>query len=141
MHQKAQKYDQAYWLMKDKAAKSAPPTSSTSRDNKSSAPLDKKSFHSSSAQPSSHPNNLSSAPKSGSSSTFKKGLTDKLSKDGRLCMDERKCCMEKNLCLYCGAGGHSAKDCCKASSTKGCTSQPVASSSTQPASDPLDLKK
>ena len=24
--------------------------------------------------------------------------------------------MEKNLCLYCGAGGHSAKDCCKASS-------------------------
>ena len=128
--------------MKDEAAKSAPPMTSTSRDKeKSSAPSDKKSFHSSSAQPSSRPNNSSSAPKSGSSSTFKKDLTDKLGKDGRLCMDKRKRRMEKNLCLYCGAGGHSAKDCCKASSAKGRASQPVASSSTQPASDPSDPKK
>ena len=128
--------------MKDEAAKSAPPMSSTSRDKeKSLAPSDKKSFHSSSAQPSSRPNNSSSAPKSGSSSMFKKDLTDKLSKDGRLHMDEQKHCMEKNLCLYCGAGGHSAKDCHKASSAKGHASQPVASSSTQPALDPLDPKK
>ena len=75
--------------MKDKAAKSVPPTSSTSCDKeKSSAPLDKKPFHPSSAQSSSCLNNLSSAPKSSSSSTFKKDLTDKLSKDGRLHMDE-----------------------------------------------------
>ena len=89
IHQKAQKYDQAYWLMKDKAAKSVPPTSSISQDKeKSLAPSDKKPFHSSSAQSSSHLNNLSSMPKSGSSSMFKKDLTDKLGKDGRLHMDK-----------------------------------------------------
>ena len=144
MRQKAQKYDQAYWLMKDEAAKSTPPTSSASKD-KSSAHSDKKPFHSSSGQSSSRsdsrPNASSSSSKSGSSTTFKKDLSDKLGKDGKLRTDERKRRVEKNLCLYCGAGGHSAKDCRKAASTKGCAAQPVASSISQPASDPSDPKK
>ena len=59
-----------------------------------------------------------SAPKP-SSSVSQSGknldLSDKLGKDGKLKSDERKCRMEKNLCLYCGAEGHLAKDCRKVS--------------------------
>ena len=130
--------------MKDEAAKSAPSTSYLPKEkdrDKTSATSDKKPFPSSSSQPNSscsdsRPNN----PSKPSASGFKKDITDKLGKDGKLWTDEQKCRMEKNLCLYCGAGGHSAKDCHKAASAKGRATQPVASSSTQPTSDPSDPK-
>ena len=60
MHLKAQKYDQAYWLMKDEVAKSAPSTSYLPKErdkDKTLATLDKKPSPSSSSQPnSSHSN-------------------------------------------------------------------------------------
>ena len=40
-------------------------------------------------------------------------LTGKLGKDGKLTPVERQCCMENNLCLFCGKTGHLAKDCSK----------------------------
>jgi len=33
-------------------------------------------------------------------------LSSKLANNGKLTSDERKKCLENNLCLYCGAGDH-----------------------------------
>ena len=43
-------------------------------------------------------------------------LALKLGKDGRLTQGERQCCMDNNLCLFCGKPGHIAKECLKATS-------------------------
>ncbi|KAF8626443.1 hypothetical protein AX17_006557, partial [Amanita inopinata Kibby_2008] len=59
----------------------------------------------------------------------KPNLSNKLGKDSKLNSNKRKHQMENNLCLYCGAGGHMAKDCRKASTTCGCTAN--ASTSTE----------
>ena len=45
-------------------------------------------------------------------------ISDMLDEDGKLKADERKRRLEKDLCLYCGTGGHSAKECHKAPSTR-----------------------
>ena len=38
--------------------------------------------------------------------------------DGRLTQQERQCCINQKLCLFCGKPGHMAKDCNKASAAK-----------------------
>jgi len=43
-------------------------------------------------------------------------LSDKLGKDGKLTSEERKCRFDMNLCMFCGATGHKAKDCPKSGS-------------------------
>ena len=56
----------------------------------------------------------------GSTSESKKlnpNLSSKLGKDGKLTPQERQCRLNKNLCLFCGASGHMAKDCLKSTST------------------------
>ena len=40
-------------------------------------------------------------------------LTGKLGKDGKLTPQERHCCMDNSLCLFCGKTRHIAKDCPK----------------------------
>ena len=44
-------------------------------------------------------------------------ITDKLGKDGKLTLQERQCCFDNNLCMFCGSPGHSAKYCLKSSSS------------------------
>ena len=51
-----------------------------------------------------------------SSSTLKPDLTSKLGSDGKLTSDERKRHFDNKLCMFCGAGGHMAKDCPKSTS-------------------------
>ena len=50
-------------------------------------------------------------------------LSSKLGKDGKLTHQERQRCFDQNICLFCGKGGHVAKDCSKATSSaaKGCS--------------------
>jgi Zinc knuckle len=53
-------------------------------------------------------------------STSKKSTSDlleKLGKDGKLTPQECQRHMDGNLCLFCGKGGHMAKDCTKATSS------------------------
>ena len=50
------------------------------------------------------------------SSTPKPDLTLKLGSDGKLTSDERKHRFDNKLCMFCGAGGHMAKDCPKSTS-------------------------
>ena len=55
----------------------------------------------------------------GSTSESKKlnpDLSSKLGKDGKLTPQERQHRLDKNLCLFCGASGHMAKDCPKSTS-------------------------
>ena len=151
---KAQSYDQAYWVTKDEVTKSSPSTQSTNaKDKDKPSYSDKKRYTPSDQQSTSqsgfHPNNTSSLtnsfsknPSPSSGSTRKPDLSEKLGKDGKLRSDERKRRMEKNLCLYCGAGSHSAKDCRKSTSTCGRAAQASSSSiSVQPATESSDSKK
>jgi len=43
-------------------------------------------------------------------------LLDKLGKDGKLTSEECKRRFNMNLCMFCGATGHKAKDCLKSGS-------------------------
>ena len=43
-------------------------------------------------------------------------LTRKLGKDGKLTPQERQCCMDNSLCLFCAKMGHIAKECPKSTS-------------------------
>jgi len=51
---------------------------------------------------------------SASKSSSKPDLSDKLGKDGKLTAEERKCCFDQNLCMFCGILGHKAAECHKA---------------------------
>src|SRR5207302_1662550 len=54
-------------------------------------------------------------------SPSKPDLTDKLRKDGKLTTDERKCCLENNLCMFCRGTGHFTDKCHKkAKKAKAC---------------------
>ncbi|KAF8628599.1 hypothetical protein AX17_005955 [Amanita inopinata Kibby_2008] len=124
MRCKAQECDQIHWMTWDEIArepKSTPKDSDakpfTSSSTNMSKPLPSRPGHST---PPSTPSS-SSAPKP------KPDLTNKLGKDGKLNSNEHKCQMENNLCLYCGTGGHTAKDCHKASTARGCTANAPAS--------------
>ena len=48
-------------------------------------------------------------------------LAPKLRKDSRLTQEERQCCMDNNLCLFCSKPGHIATNCSKAAAAKACT--------------------
>ena len=59
--------------------------------------------------------NPEAAPKGKAPENPKSGpdLTGKLGKDGKLTPQERQCCMDNSLCLFCGKTGHIAKECPK----------------------------
>ena len=71
---------------------------------------------------------------SSSSSTPKPDLMSKLGSDGKLTSDERKRCFNNKLRMFCGVGGHMAKDFPKSTSraSKGC------SATTTPETKPED---
>ena len=48
-----------------------------------------------------------------SSSGNSTSITNKLGKDRKLTLQERQCCFNNNLCMFCGSPSHSAKDCLK----------------------------
>ena len=97
----------------------------TEHNNKSSS--DKGKGSSQSKQK--NKNNLSSSSSNkGKSSEPKKRLTPdlslKLRNNGKLTPQERQHCLNKNLCLFCGAPDHRAADCNKATAAaKACASK------------------
>jgi Zinc knuckle len=94
-------------------------------NNKSNNKSDKKSNNSSQKKTpgnsgSSSSGNTNNNSGSSNNSTNKKStldLPEKLGKDGKLTPQERQRHMDGNLCLFCGKGGHMAKDCTKATSS------------------------
>ena len=70
-------------------------------------------------------------------------LLSKLRKDSKLTPQERQCCLNKNLCLFCGVSGHMAKDCPKSTSAvaKSCTALTTPTPESTSTLKPLELKK
>src|SRR6202040_1359252 len=99
------------------------------RQERNSQPSEKKPNKSSNQQSSSNNSkkdsqnnakkNQSSNQGSSLSNSEKKNpdLSDKLSKDRKLTQAERTRQFNNNLCLFCGAVGHTAKECPKSSSS------------------------
>ena len=111
----AQEIDARYWEQKEEVARQNKTSTSTSTNtNTTSKSLGKseksKSSSGNSAQPSSSsnpaPKKLGKTPE----------LSDKLGKDGKLTSEEHKRRFEQNLCMFCGGGGHKAKECLKSGS-------------------------
>jgi Retrotransposon gag protein len=136
MRQKAQNADARYWERVQERSrensgqashKSASASTSTNTDrsnqssNQSGKSKDKKKDKSSDSQKSD--SGKSKPASSSTSSTSKPDLTGKLDSKGKLTAEERQSRIDKNLCLFCGKGGHRVSECNKAkassSSAKG----------------------
>ena len=100
----AQNIDHRYWERKAEVTRESKPSSSN--------PHNKPSPSSSSFQKSG--TSSASTPKAFSS---KKPNISHLLSEGKLTDSERQRRIKENLCMYCGASGHMAKDCRKRSST------------------------
>ncbi|KAF8628807.1 hypothetical protein AX17_005914 [Amanita inopinata Kibby_2008] len=141
---KAQECNQIHWMMWDEIAckpKSAPKPAPKDSDAKPFTSSSTNASKPPNTPRPSRPGNPTPPSASSSSSTPKPkpDLSNKLGKDGKLNSDEHKRWMDNNLCLYCGAGGHTAKDCHKASTARGCATN--ASISTEVDTESSNSKK
>ena len=142
-----QAIDSRYWECKAEVSRetTASGSSSHKNENKSSdnTKSDKSKSSSQSTQKSSNQSSGSSQSK-GSSSEPKKSnpnLSSKLGKDGKLTQQERQRRLDKNLCLFCGAPGHMAKDCQKCASAKAHTAKLTQDSASTSKASGSDSKK
>jgi len=139
-----QAIDSRYWEHKAKVSQETTASGSLGHknENKSSdnTKSDKGKSSSQSKQKSSN-NSSGSSQSKGSSSEPKKtnpDLSSKLGKDSKLTQQERQCRLDNNLCLFCGAPVHMAKDFPKCASAKARTAkltQDLASTSKASGSD------
>ena len=112
-----QAINSCYWECKTKKSQEAATSgSSGSKNNNKSLDNSKSDKGKGSLQSKQKNSNQSSgsSQSKGSSSALKKSnpdLSSKLGKDGKLTQQERQRHLNKNLCLFCGATGHMAKDC------------------------------
>jgi len=53
-------------------------------------------------------------------------LSSKLASNGKLTSNERKKCLENNLCIYCGAGDHKLDSCPKGRGASATADTPAA---------------
>ena len=68
-------------------------------------------------------------------------LSSKLGKDGKLTQQERQCRLDKNLCLFCRASGHMAKDFPKCAEAKACAAKLTKESASMSKASASDPKK
>ena len=116
-----QAIDSCYWEHKAEiSCENASGSSGNKSENKSDNSKTEKGKGSSKSKQKDSNLSSSSTSSKGSTSESKKSnpdLSSKLGKDGKLTPQERQCRLDKNLCLFCGASGHMAKDCPKSTST------------------------
>jgi len=123
-HALVQEINACYWECKDEISRTSKSQLSTpankspnsgGNSTKSGQEKSKTSGNTSSGFP-------KPATKPTTSGSSKLDLTDKLGKDGKLTADEQKCCLDNNLCMFCGGAGHFADKCQKKSKkAKACT--------------------
>jgi len=113
-----QEINARYWERKDeisRTTKSQPTSSTTKSSNSGGNSSNSGQEKSKTGNPSSSANSSGSskATSNQSSSGSRPDLTNKLGKDGKLTADERKRCLENNLCMFCGGTGHFVDNCPK----------------------------
>ena len=115
-----QDIDSHYWEHKAEIShENASGTSGNKLENKSNNSKTEKGKGSSKSKQKDSNSSSGSTLSKGSTLESKKSnpdLSSKLGKDGKLTPQERQCHPNKNLCLFCGASGHMAKDCPKSTS-------------------------
>ena len=115
----AHSIDAQHWERVCEKSHSSPDKSNNNNSNNS----DKKPQSNNSDKSSNNKNqskgssNNSNDNKNGKSKTILNLLADKLGKDGKLTLQERQCCFDNKLCIFCGGTGHTTKDCPKSSSS------------------------
>ena len=109
-----------YWERKAEIShENASGTSGNKLENKSDNSKTEKGKGSSKSKQKDSNSSSGSTSSKGSTSESKKSnpdLSSKLGKDGKLTPQERQRCLDKNLCLFCVASGHMARDCLKSTS-------------------------
>ena len=142
-----QAIDSHYWERKAEiSCENASGTSGNKSENKSDNSKTEKGKGSSKSKQKDSNSSSGSTSSKGSTSESKKSnpdLSSKLGKDGKLTPQERQRCLDKNLCLFCVASGHMARDCLKSTSAavKACAASttPAPESTSTPKS--LESKK
>ena len=114
-----QAIDSRYWERKAEVSHENASGTSDNKSEKSDHSKTEKGKGSSKSKQKDSNSSSGSTSSKGSASESKKSnpdLSSKLRKDGKLTPQERQCRLNKNLCLFCGASGHMAKDCPKSTS-------------------------
>ena len=106
----SQEIDACYWECKDELACSSKSQSTSSPKPSNSGGNSSKSSNTTSSASMSGSSKPANKPVSGSTQP---DLTAKLGKDGKLTADERKRCLDNNLCMFCRGTGHFADKCQK----------------------------
>jgi len=110
-----QEIDARYWERKDeisRTTKSQPTLSPTKPSNSGGNSSNSGQEKSKTGNPA-NSSGSSKATSNQSSSGSRPDLTNKLGKDGKLTADERKRCLENNLCMFCRGTGHFVDNCPK----------------------------
>jgi len=109
-----QEIDARYWERKEEVTRQNKTSTSTSTNtpNTKSGKSNKGKSSGNTAQSSSSSTPTQKSNKSGKTAE----LLDKLGKDSKLTSEEHKHRFDMNLCMFCGATGHKAKDCPKSGS-------------------------
>ncbi|KIK17448.1 hypothetical protein PISMIDRAFT_111345, partial [Pisolithus microcarpus 441] len=110
----AQTIDVWYWEHQAKISHTAKPSADKSSSAKPSD--NKKSSSTSPSTPHSSAKGKSKLMDSQKPNAAKSDIAHLLSKDGKLNATKCQCHLMNNLCLFCGKGGHSVKDCPKSTS-------------------------
>jgi len=110
-----QEIDARYWECKDEISRTtkSQPTPSPTKPSNSGGNSSNSGQEKSKIGNPANSSGSSKATSNQSSSGSRLDLTNKLGKDGKLTADERKRCLENNLCMFCGGTGHFADNCPK----------------------------
>ncbi|KIK13967.1 hypothetical protein PISMIDRAFT_17624 [Pisolithus microcarpus 441] len=129
----AQTIDAQYWERKAEISCTAKPSTNKSASTKSSD--NKKSSSISPSTPCSDAKGKSKSKDNQKPNTVKSDITHLLGKDSKLNATECQCCLTNTLCLFCGEGGHSVKDCPKSTS---CAAKAHAAAAEAPPAPPAE---
>ncbi|KIK15118.1 hypothetical protein PISMIDRAFT_16755 [Pisolithus microcarpus 441] len=134
----AQTIDARYWERKAEISRTAKPSADKSSSAKPSD--DKKSSSISPSALRSDAKGKSKLKDNQKPDAVKSDIAHLLGKDGKLNAAERQHHLTNNLCLFCGEGGHSAKDCPKSTSRAAKARAAVAEAPPAPPAEKAEAK-
>ncbi|KIO10082.1 hypothetical protein M404DRAFT_130171, partial [Pisolithus tinctorius Marx 270] len=113
LHHLAQEIDARYWERKEEVQQASKHQGSSNSSNNKSGSSGNNSQPKTGNNNNNNNNTGSTQSKLGNNSNLSKPEPSKLGKDGELTPEERKRCIDGNLCMFCGGSGHFADKCPK----------------------------